>query len=104
MGIPWTSILAAAPALAESARRLLAETRTRRVGAAPVDAASLADRVAALEQRDRETAELVERLTAQNTALTVGIHVLVARVRALMVVAGLAAVLALAALVAVFLS
>jgi hypothetical protein len=101
--IPWAAILANAPALAESARRLLSSTRPGRA-ATSADVATLAERVAALEQRDRETAELVAQLTAQNAALTTATEVLEARVRALMVVAGLAAVLALAALVAVFLS
>jgi hypothetical protein len=97
--IPWAAILANAPALAESARRLLSDTRARRGGPTSADVASLAERIAALEQRDRETAELVAQLTAQNAALTTATEVLEARVRALMLVASLAALVAVAAIV-----
>jgi hypothetical protein len=96
MAIPWTSLLAAAPALAESARRLLAETRDRR-GSATSDVTALAERVAALEQRDRETADLIERLTTQNAALAAAVHALAFRGRALTILAGVAIALAVAA-------
>ena len=101
--IPWTAILANAPALAESARRLIAASRANRGGAATADTATLASRVEALEQRDRETAELVAQLTAQVAALTIATEVLEARGRGLTIVAGLATILAAAALTAVFL-
>lgn len=99
--IPWAALLTNAPALAESARRLVSDTRARRGSTASTDVAALAERIASLEQRDRETAELVAQLTAQNASLTSVTEVLEARVRALMIVATLAAVVAVASLVLV---
>jgi hypothetical protein len=102
--IPWAAILANAPALAESARRLLSDTRAGRERMTSANVTALAERIAALEQRDRETVELIAQLTAQNAALTTVTEVLEARVRALMIVAALAAVAAVASLVVVLVS
>ena len=102
--IPWAAILANAPALAESARRLVSDTRARRASPTSADMATLVERIAALEQRDRETVELIAQLTAQNAALTTVTEVLEARVRALMIVATLAAFVAVASLVVVLVS
>jgi hypothetical protein len=62
---------------------------------------ALAERIAALEQRDHETVELIAPLTAQNATLTTVTEVLEARVRALMIVATLAGFVAVASLIAV---
>lgn len=99
--IPWAAILANAPALAESARRLVSDTRAGRGSPTSADIATLVERIAALEPRDRETVELIAQLTAQNAALTTVTEVLEARVRALMIVATLAAFVAVASLVVV---
>jgi hypothetical protein len=97
--IPWSAILANAPALAQSARALLSETGARRdARESPAAMDTLAERIAALERRDRDTAELVAQLVAQNTALMTATEVLVARVRWLLVATGLAAALAAAAM------
>ena len=97
--LPISALLANAPALAESARRFVSDTRARRGSPTSADVGALAERVAALEQRDCETAELIAQLTAQNSALTTVTEVLSARVRALMVIATLAAFVAGASLV-----
>jgi hypothetical protein len=98
--IPWRAILANAPAIARSADALLSRTRTQPPGAdSPHEAHRLlADRVAALEQRDRETAELLTRVTDQLADLTVATEVLEARMRWLLMIAAAALVLALVAL------
>ena len=86
--IPWDTILANAPAIVRSANALLSETKVRPPAAASRnDIQPLADRVAALEQRDRETAELLTRVTTQVAALTTAVEVLEARARWLLVVA-----------------
>ena len=97
--IPWDTILANAPTILRSADALLSETKARS-GAAPArsDIQALADRVAMLEQRDRETAELLTRVTAQVAALTTAGEVLEARVRWLFVVAIAASVMSVLAL------
>jgi len=79
--IPWAAILANAPALAESARRLVSDTRAGRGSPTSADIATLVERIAALEPRDRETVELIAQLTAQNAALTTVTDVLEARAR-----------------------
>jgi hypothetical protein len=85
--IPWNTILANAPAIVRSANALLSETKVRSgTAASRNDVQALADRIAVLEQRDRETAELLQRVTAQVAALTTAGEVLEARARWLLVV------------------
>jgi hypothetical protein len=64
--IPWNTILANAPSILRSANALLSETKVRSGAAASrTDLEALAERIEALEQRDRQTAELLTRITAQ---------------------------------------
>ena len=75
--IPWDTILANGPAILRSADALLSETKARQPAAASRnDLQALADRVAVLEQRDRETAELLTRVSTQVAALTTASEVL----------------------------
>jgi hypothetical protein len=86
--IPWDTILANAPTILRSTEALLSETKVRPPAAASRnDIQALADRVAVLEQRDRETAELLKRISTQVAALTTASEVLEARARWLLVVA-----------------
>jgi hypothetical protein len=86
--IPWDTILANAPAILRSADALLSETKVRSPAtAARNDMQALVARVAVLEQRDRETAELLTRISTQVSALTTAVEVLEARARWLLVVA-----------------
>jgi hypothetical protein len=96
--ISWSTILANAPAILQSATALLSETKVRSGAAASRnDVQSLADRIAVLEQHDREIAELLTRVTAQVAALTSASEVLEARARWLRVVAIAASVAAVLA-------
>ena len=96
--IPWDTILANAPAILRSADALLSETKARPPAAASRnDIQALADRVAVLEQRDRETAELLTRVSTQVAALTTAGEVLEARARWLLVVAIAASVMSVLA-------
>ena len=96
--IPWDTILANAPAILRSTEALLSETKARRPAAASRnDIQALADRVALLEQRDRETAELLTRIGTQVAALTTAGEVLEARARWLLVVAIAASVMSVLA-------
>ena len=97
--IPWRAILANAPAIARSADALLSRTATPRShGESPREAYRLlADQVEALEQRDRETAELLSRVTDQLANVTAATEVLEARSRWLLMIAAAALVLALLA-------
>lgn len=86
--IPWDTILANAPAILRSTEALLSETKARPAAAAARnDMQALADRVALLEQRDRETAELLARISTQVAVLTTAGEVLEARARWLLLVA-----------------
>ena len=86
--IPWDTILANAPAILRSTEALLSETKARPPAAAiRNDMQALADRVAVLEQRDRETVELLTRISTQVAALTTASEVLEARARWLLVLA-----------------
>ena len=96
--IPWDTILANAPAILRSADTLLSETKVRPPAAASRnDIQALADRVAVLEQRDRETAELLARVVTQVAALTTAVEVLQARARWLLVAAIAASVISVLA-------
>jgi hypothetical protein len=85
--IPWATILANAPSILRSADALVSKTIVRPDAASRNDVQALATRVAALEQRDGETAELLTRITAQLAALTTAGEVLEARARWLLVIA-----------------
>ena len=86
--IPWDTILANAPAILRSTEALLSQTKARPPAAASRnDVQALVDRVAVLEQRDRETAELLTRISTQVAALTTASEVLEARTRWLLVLA-----------------
>jgi hypothetical protein len=96
--IPWDTILANAPAILRSADALLSESKVRPAAAASRnDIQTLADRVSLLEQRDRDTAELLTRVSTQVAALTTAGEVLEARVRWLLVVAIAASVISVLA-------
>jgi hypothetical protein len=86
--IPWDTILSNAPAILRSTEALLSETKARPPAAAiRNDMQALANRVAVLEQRDRETVELLTRISTQVAALTTASEVLEARARWLLVLA-----------------
>jgi hypothetical protein len=96
--IPWDTILANAPAILRSTEALLSETKARAPAAATRnDMQALADRVAALELRDRETAELLGRISTHVAALTTASEVLEARARWLLAITIAALVIALLA-------
>ena len=95
--IPWGTILANAPNILRSANALASKTRVRPDAAPRNDVQALAERIAALEQRDSETAELLTRVTTQLATLTTAGEVLEARVRWLLVVAIAASVVAVLA-------
>ena len=96
--IPWDTILANAPSILRSADALMSKTKVRPDAASRNDIQALADRIAALEQRDSEVAELLTRVTAQVAALTTASEVLEARARWLLMVAIGASVLAVLAI------
>jgi len=95
--IPWDTILANAPSILRSADELVSKTMRRPDAASRGDVQALADRIALLEQRDRETAEVLTRVTAQVAALTTAVEVLEARIRWLLVGGISAAVLSVLA-------
>ena len=101
--IPWDTILANAPSILRSADALKSKTMVRPDAASRSDVQALADRIALLEQRDSETAELLTRVMAQVAALTTAGEVLEARARWLLVGAIAASVMSVVACgVAVF--
>ena len=83
--IPWDTILANAPSILRSADALVSKTKAPPNAASRTDVQAVADRIAVLEHRDKETAELLTRLTAQVAALTTASEVLEARARWLLV-------------------
>jgi hypothetical protein len=99
--IPWDTILANAPSILRSADTLVAKTTARPAAASRVDVQALADRIALLEQRDSETAELLTRVTTQVAALTAASEVLEARTRWLLVTALAALVMSALAVIVV---
>jgi hypothetical protein len=96
--IPWDAILANAPSILRSADALRSKTKVRPEVASRNDIQALADRVAVLEQRDSEVAELLTSVTAQVAALTTAGKMLEARARWLFMVAIGASVVSLVAI------
>lgn len=85
--IPWETIVANAPSILRSANALVSKTKVRPDAAPRNDIQALADRIAMLEQRDSEMAELLTSVTAQVAALTTAGKMLEARARWLFVAA-----------------
>jgi hypothetical protein len=85
--IPWGTILTNAPSILRAADALRSKTRVQADTVLATDVQAIADRIAALEQRDRETADVINQLTAQLAALTTASEVLEARARWLLVIA-----------------
>ena len=96
--IPWDTILANAPSILRSADALRSRTKVRPDAASRNDIQAVADRVAVLEQRDSEAAELLASITAQVAALTTAGKMLEARARWLFVVAVGASVVSVVAI------
>jgi len=95
--VPWATILANAPGILRSAEALARMTRERPDPAAGTDVQALANRVALLEQRDSDTAELLTRVTAQVAELAAAGQVLEARARLLLVVVVASSIVSVAA-------
>jgi len=93
--IPWATLLKHAPTIVAAADTLLARTRSTRSNSAPH---SVEERVARLEQSDRETAQLLREIAEQVNGLTLMQAKMARRVRMALVIAGVAAVLAAVAL------
>ena len=86
--IPWGPLLANAPMILRSANALRSRAQVRPdEAAAATDAQALGARLFAIEQRDRDTADVIAQLTAQVDALTTATEVLEARARWLLVIA-----------------
>jgi hypothetical protein len=79
--VPWSVIIANAPALVEGARKLLDKRRSTEAGDLPVDETSLARRLAALEGRERRMLELIESLANSNQQLIVALDGMRRRLR-----------------------
>jgi hypothetical protein len=99
--VPWSMILANAPAMVEGARKLL---DMRRPPGPPVadGEAGLAERVAALESRERRMLELIESLASSNQQLIEAIDVLRRRARVAFGVSAVLAIGMIAALVGAY--
>lgn len=100
--IPWDTILINAPAILRSADALLSHSKTRPLAPSETEVQALASRVTALEERNQATAESLTSLTSQVAVLTTAGKVLEARVRMLLVVTAVTALLVLAGGIAVF--
>jgi len=85
--VPWGTILANAPSILRAADALSSKAHVQPDTVSATNVQAMADRIAALEHRNRETAELISQLTAQLTALTTAGEVLEARARWLLVIA-----------------
>ncbi|MBL8453576.1 MAG: hypothetical protein JNK97_12590 [Zoogloea sp.] len=108
--IPWSEVIARAPDLAQSARKLWQKAAPDTAagsasqppeGASPGDAprfAALEGQLAEVSLRQQEGAELLAALAAQNAELVGTTHQLQQRVRQLAIALGVTGALALAAL------
>ena len=96
--IPWSIILAKAPAIAQAAETLLLGARARRDATpAASEMQSLNDRIAALERHNQADAEVLKQLAEQVNEISRAIEVLAVRQRWLLTLAIAATVLAGAA-------
>ena len=98
--LPWAALLTKAPEIARAADTVMSGTRSHKSTSAAADQLrSLTDRVEALEERDRASAELLKQITDQMSALTGRTEVLALRQRWLLGIAILSLGLAILAVV-----
>lgn len=97
--IPWAAILKHAPVMLAAADALLVRAR----GSAEGKSRGVDERLTSLEQRDRESAQLLQDVAQQIQALAVAQEVAVRRARIALGVAVAAGVLAAGACVLAFL-
>lgn len=95
--VPWGTIIANAPAILRSADTLRARTPAAPAPASANDLKAFAERLSAIEQRDRDSVEVITQLTGQVAALTTAVEVLEARARWLLVISCVAVSLAVVA-------
>ena len=79
--VPWSTLLANAPALVDSARKLI-ERRNTQASAGALDTSdpsAVAGRIQALERRQQQLAELLESLAESNEKLVAAVAALRAR-------------------------
>jgi hypothetical protein len=95
--VPWGTIIANAPSILRSADALRARTPAGPPLASVPDLKALGDRLSALEQRDRDSVEVITQLTGQVAALTTAVEVLEARARWLLVMSSVAIAVAVVA-------
>lgn len=79
--VPWSMIIANAPALVEGARKLLDKRRMPDAAEAPGNGDPVVQRLAALEGRERKVLELIESLAQSNQQLIVAVQLLQRRIR-----------------------
>lgn len=81
--VPWGTVLATAPALVDSARKLLERRAQATLGATSdttaSDPAALVRRIQRLEGRQQQIAELLESLATSNEQLSAAVQYLRAR-------------------------
>ena len=98
--VPWVDLIVAAPAAARSAKRLWTGIRNRRGEDAAVDPESDDARLAAIEAQVRglrqeldACSEIIKAMTEQQTRLVEAVGILRARIRVLLAVSLILAVL-----------
>lgn len=92
--IPWGDVIAAAPAVAQGAKKLWNTVRNRNAEdvASPRPAGTdshlreLEERIAVLERESAASSELIKSLAEQNTRLVRAVEILRVRTRALLVI------------------
>lgn len=95
--IPWATLLRHAPTILAAADGLVARSRAARAEA-DATARGIDDRLASLEQRSSETAQLVQDIAKQVHALTLAQEQTARRVRRTLILAAAALVVAIGAM------
>jgi len=97
--IPWSTLVRRAPDIIDAAGQLLASRKAGQAAArTEAQLGDLGERIANLEGRDWETAEVVNQIAAQTQDLTNGLGILAAKVRVLSLLLVLTLVLAIIAI------
>jgi hypothetical protein len=100
--VPWATILANAPGIVDGAKRLAAAMRNKPAGSGDVADPAQPDqpdaRLLAVEQQQRETAELLRAVAEQNAQMAQALAALRQRASVHLRIAVVALILALAAL------
>lgn len=103
--VPWSTVLNQAPGVVEAANKLLTNSKRKKAELNTTnELEALRNRIAALEEQDQADAAVIKQLADEAANIAAATHIIAVRVRAAVLFAAAAILVAILALVMVLFS